>query len=201
MALAADRGRPIHVLVMFGEGTGHDARRRAAAAEAAMLLGVADVRFAGFPENRGDRVAMIEAVTAVERIVSAVKPNTVYVAHGGNLHIDHQTAFRATATALRPIPGQPVRKFYGYEVPSSTDWAPPGAGAPFLPVRYIDISDALDRKRKALEIYGFELPPPPHARAPEAVLNLARMRGAAVGLDAAEAFTVLRDIVAGGERP
>lgn len=197
MAVAADAGVPVHVLVLFGDGTGHDAKRRGAAKEAARILGAADVAFAGLPENRGDTVPLTEVVTPVEATLASLKPSTLYVAHGGNLHVDHQTAFRAAVTAARPMPGQPVRALYGYEVLSSTDWAPPGLGEPFLPARYVDIERALDRKRKALEAYAFELRPAPHARALEAVLNAARARGATVGVAAAEAFTVLREIVAG----
>jgi LmbE family N-acetylglucosaminyl deacetylase len=200
MALAADAGTSVHVLVVFGDGTGHDAKRRMAAAEAAKILSVANLQFAGFPENRGDTIPLTDVVTAVERAVTALKPSTVYVAHGGNLHVDHQTTFRAAATALRPAPGQPVIGFYGYEVPSSTDWAPPGMGEPFLPVRYVDIGEGLRRKRLALEAYGFELRPKPHARSLEAILNLASTRGATVGVAAAEAFTVLREIVVNGVR-
>jgi LmbE family N-acetylglucosaminyl deacetylase len=198
MALAAECGRPVHVLVMFGDGEGHDVKRRTAARDAAAVLGITDVAFGGLPENRGDTIPLMDAVGIVERAVSTLRPDTVYVAHGGNLHIDHQIAFRAAATALRPAPSQAVRYFYGYEVPSSTDWSPPGLGMPFLPTRFVDISTVLALKRKALEAYAFELRPPPHARALEAVLNLARMRGASVGLEAAEAFSVLREIETGG---
>lgn len=201
IALASDAGQPVHVLVMFGDGVGHDSRRRAAAKDAATVLGGASIDFAGLPENRCDTVPLTEAVDVVEKAVAAIRPETVYVAHGGNLHADHQAAFRATATALRPAPRQPVRYFYGYEVPSSTDWAPPGMGVPFLPVRFVDITAALERKRRALEIYAFELRAPPHARALEAVLNLAHARGASVGLEAAEAFTILREIITGGAPP
>ena len=196
IAQESARGLPVHLLVMFGDGLGHDAKRRAAAAESAKILGISDIQFAGLPENRGDTVPLTDIVTAVERAVTAIRPHDVYVAHGGNLHIDHQMTFRAVATALRPVPGQPVRGFYGYEVPSSTDWAVPGSGAPFLPVRYVDIGTTPARKRLALEAYGFELRASPHARSLEAVLNLARARGAVVGLPAAEGFTVLREIIA-----
>jgi N-acetylglucosamine malate deacetylase 1 len=201
VASAADTGVPVHVLVLFGDGTGHDAKRRIAAAAAARILGIRDVQFAGFPENRGDTIPLSDVVMAVEKALAAIKPGTVYVAHGGNLHIDHQTAFRATVTAVRPVPGQPVASLYGYEVPSSTDWAPRGVGEPFLPVRYVDVSNALERKKKALDAYAFELRQVPHARSLDAVLNVATVRGATVGLAAAEAFTVLREIVTDGTRP
>ena len=57
---------------------------------------------------------------SVERAVSELRPGAVYVTHGGNLHVDHQTAYRAAATALRPVPGSPVTAFHAYEIASST---------------------------------------------------------------------------------
>jgi LmbE family N-acetylglucosaminyl deacetylase len=197
IALNATAGRTVHVLVLCGDGTGHDGRRREAAAQAATILGAEPPRFAGFPENRGDTLALGEFVSVIERTVSELKPGTVYVSHGGNLNIDHQTAFRACATALRPMPGSPVIDFCAYEIPSSTDWAPPGFGEPFQPNRFVDITSVLERKMRALNAYSFDMRPEPHARSMAAVANLARCRGASVGLVAAEAFAVLRQI----ERP
>lgn len=193
-ALSAQNGAAVHVLVMCGDGTGTDGKRRAAAAEAAKLLGAQPPRFAGLPENRSDTVALSDAVGAVERAVNELRPAIVYVTHGGNLHIDHQTAYRAAATALRPVPGSPVTEFYSYEVASSTDWAPPGFGEPFQPQRFVEITSVLDRKLKALELYAFDMRPEPHARSIRSLENLARMRGATVGVAAAEAFAVLRTI-------
>jgi len=192
MALAAASGRKVHVLILCGEGTGHDAKRRSAAAQAAALLGAEPPRFAGFPENRSDTVPLGRVIEVVERTVGEVRPATVYVTHGGNLNIDHQTAFRATATALRPMPGSPVAEFFGYEILSSTDWAPPGFGSPFLPTRFVEITSVLARKREALDLYAFEMRAEPHARSLRAADELARARGATVGVGAAEAFTVLR---------
>jgi LmbE family N-acetylglucosaminyl deacetylase len=130
----------------------------------------------------------------IERTVSDVRPGAVYVSHGGNLNIDHQTAFRATATALRPMPGASVSDFCAYEIPSSTDWAPPGMGEPFQPTRFVDIASVLDKKMRALEVYSFDMRHEPHARSIPAVERLARRRGNSVGLEAAEAFAVLRQI-------
>jgi LmbE family N-acetylglucosaminyl deacetylase len=184
----------VHVLVLCGDGTGHDGKRREAAAHAATVLGAEPPRFAGFPENRSDTLCLGEFIGVIERAVSELKPGAVYVSHGGNLNIDHQTAFRATATALRPMPGSSVMDFCTYEISSSTDWAPPGMGEPFQPTRFVDITSVLERKMRALNIYAFDMRPEPHARSISAVENLARRRGASVGLTAAEAFSVLRQI-------
>ena len=196
MARHADEGDAVHVLIVCGDGTGRDAARRAAAQKAAQVLGAKPPRFAGFPENRSDTVPLGEIIGAIERCVAEVKPAAVYVSHGGNLNIDHQTCYRAAVTALRPVPGSPVRAIYAYEILSSTDWATPGIGAPFLPNRFVDIGAQLERKMAALAAYGDEMRPAPHARSLGAVRALAALRGGTAGLDCAEAFEVTREIVA-----
>ncbi|MEA2905383.1 MAG: N-acetylglucosamine malate deacetylase 1 [Alphaproteobacteria bacterium] len=195
IAVHAAAGSQVHILVLCGDGTGHDARRRDAARQAADLLGAQPPCFAGFPENRSDTVPLCEMVGVIERAVSQLRPSVVYVSNGSNLNIDHQTAFRAAATALRPVPDSPVVEFYGYEIPSSTDWAPPGLGNAFHPSRFIEITTVLSRKLKALEAYSFDMRAEPHARSLASLKNLAHARGATVGVSAAEAFTVLRVVV------
>jgi N-acetylglucosamine malate deacetylase 1 len=197
MARHADEGRRVHTLVLCGDGTGLDAERRTSAHAAAAILGSVPPHFAGFPENRSDTVPLGEVVAAIERLVAELRPGTVYVSHGGNLNIDHQTAFRAAATALRPVPGAPVTAYYAYEIASSTDWAPPGFGTAFVPHRFVEITATLERKRRALEAYAIDMRGEPHARSLASLENLARGRGATVGVAAAEAFAVLRELQRG----
>lgn len=195
MARHADDGDTVHTLVLFGDGTGRDAARRMNALAAAQILGAKAPSFSGFTENRSDTIPLTDIVSAIERCVNEIKPQIVYVSHGGNLNIDHQTSFRAAATALRPVPGSPIRAIYAYEILSSTDWAPPGFGDDFRPNRFMDISTQLERKLKSLEAYGDEMRPSPHARSLEAVRALAKTRGGTVGFTAGEAFAVIRQIV------
>ena len=194
MARHADEGDQVHVLIVCGDGTGRDAARRVNAQKAAKILGAQPPRFAGFPENRSDSVPLSDIIGAIEKCAAELKPEVVYVSHGGNLNIDHQTSFKAAATALRPVPGSSVRSFYAYEILSSTDWAPKGFGEAFLPVCFVEITKQLERKISALETYGDELRPQPHARSIERTRALATLRGGNVGFDAAEAFTVLREL-------
>src|SRR5262245_59137408 len=154
MARHADEGDSVHVLVLFGDGSGRDAARRINAQKAAKILGAAAPRFAGFPENRSDTLPLLEVVGAIEKYVAELKPQVVYVSHGGNLNVDHQTSFRAAVTALRPVPGSSVRALYAYEILSSTDWAPEGMGDAFRPNSFVEIERQLDRKIRALEAYA-----------------------------------------------
>ncbi|MFD1625113.1 PIG-L deacetylase family protein [Azospirillum griseum] len=187
--------RRVEVLVLFGGGIGGNTAIRAAGLRVAALLGSEPPRYADFPENRSDTLPLLDVVGVVERTVTELRPAEVYVSHGGNLNIDHQTAFRAVATALRPVPGTPVRRLLAYEIPSSTDWAPPGFGEPYRPTCFVDIADHLDRKLAALDVYGPVTRPWPHARSRKAVEALARSRGASIGLAAAEAFVLLREVL------
>jgi len=195
IARHADEGDTVHVLVLFGDGSGRDAARRVNAQKSAKILGAQPPRFAGFPENRSDTLPLLDIVGVTEKCVAEVKPQVVYVSHGGNLNIDHQTAFKAAATALRPVPGSSVRAVYTYEILSSTDWAPRGLGEAFQPARFVDISAQLERKMKALEAYGDEMRPAPHARSLGNVRALAALRGATIGVAAAEGLMVVREIV------
>jgi LmbE family N-acetylglucosaminyl deacetylase len=194
MARHADGGDSVDVLIVCGDGTGRDAARRVSAQKAAQILGARAPRFTGFPENRSDTVPLLEIVGAIERCVLEIKPEIVYVSHGGNLNVDHQTCFRAAVTALRPVPGSSVRAIYAYEILSSTDWAPEGAGEAFVPNRFVEITAQLDRKVEALQAYGDEMRPAPHSRSIEGAKALARVRGGTVGFDAAEAFLLVRGI-------
>ncbi len=195
MARHADDGDEVHVLILFGDGTGRDAARRVNAHEAARTLGASLPRFAGFAENRSDTIPLVEIVGAIEQCVSELKPQVVYVSHGGNLNVDHQTCYRATATALRPVPGSPVHAIYAYEVLSSTDWAPAGFSEVFWPNRFVDISSQLERKLKALEAYGDEMRNAPHSRSLTGARTLAMLRGGTAGFDAAEAYVTARELV------
>jgi LmbE family N-acetylglucosaminyl deacetylase len=100
----------------------------------------------------------------------------------------------AAVTACRPQHGHPVKTLLSFEVPSSTEWQPPGSGYPFVPNWFIDISASLDRKLVALDAYARELRDWPHPRSRRGVENLARWRGATVGVEAAEAFILGRQL-------
>jgi N-acetylglucosamine malate deacetylase 1 len=59
----------------------------------------------------------------------------------------------------------------------------------------VDISTTLSLKLQALEIYHSEMRPWPHARSLQAVEHLAKWRGASVGVPAAEAFMLVRNLI------
>ena len=80
-------------------------------------------------------------------------------------------------------------------MPSSTDWQSPQAGAPFIPNTFVDISNTIEKKLAALKAYESEMKPWPHSRSIQPIEHLARWRGASAGFEAAEAFSLSRNLV------
>jgi len=158
------------------------------------LLGVKELFLYNLPDNRFDTIPLLDIVKIIEALIDKVKPSTVFTHHGGDLNIDHSIIHRATLTATRPICGQPVKKVYAYEVPSSTEWAFDQFSQVFRANVFIDIGTTLEKKIKAMELYESEVRPFPHPRSPEALRLLAKRWGSVVGLDAAEAFELIREV-------
>ena len=202
-------GDDVHVLIL-GEGARARARTRdanaraldletdalrAAAIAAAEILGTHPPRFGHLPDNRMDSLDLLDVVHEVEEVIGSVGPSLVYTHHGGDLNIDHQVVHRAVLTACRPLPSARVRRVYTFETLSSTEWTPAAVSAPFAPQRFHDIAPHLGTKLEALSKYESEMRDAPHPRSLKAVEALAAYRGHSVGLMAAEAFEVVRELI------
>jgi LmbE family N-acetylglucosaminyl deacetylase len=204
VALHAARGDEVHTLIL-GEGSTSRAAQRDPAGDdpevshlqecaraAALALGVASVRFGGLPDNRMDRLDLLDVVKLVESTIDELQPAVLYTHHHGDLNVDHQIAHRAALTAARPLPGCPVASIYTFETASSTEWG--RSADPFTPQRFVDVTETFDRKLAALACYESEMRPFPHARSLDAITALATWRGASVSVARAEAFMVVREV-------
>lgn len=146
----------------------------------------------GLPDNRFDTIPLLEIAKRIETVVADYCPDVVYTQHGGDLNMDHVITYRATLIATRPMVGSTVKEVYAYPVGSSTEWAFGQFVPAFRPNVFVDITDYLERKIEAMEMYKSERRPFPHPRSPEALRAQARVWGAQAGLMAAEAFELVR---------
>lgn len=206
IARHADAGDQVKVLIVAEGATSRQQQRDRgqaseelsalvlAAQKAGVILGAQGVEVLDLPDNRLDSLDRLDLVKQIEERITRHQPQVVYVHHAGDVNVDHRRLHEAVITACRPTPGHPVRRVLSFEVASSTEWQPPGSAPAFQPNWFIDISAQWPRKREALAAYASEMRPWPHARSLEALEHLARWRGAQVGLDAAEAFCLLRQL-------
>jgi LmbE family N-acetylglucosaminyl deacetylase len=140
-----------------------------------------------------DTIPMLNVVKSIEDIISKLQPELIYTHHIGDLNIDHQVTHKAVMTACRPEPEFCVKEIYSFEVLSSTEWQTPGLNV-FTPNMFIDITKYINIKRDLLGIYTKEMRRAPHSRSIENILQLNSLRGNSVGLNYAEAFSILRKI-------
>ena len=203
----SDAGDQVQVLIVAEGATSRLAERdrekvadelsglTEAAYKAGTILGATGVELLDLPDNRLDSLDRLELVKLIEEQVNKKRPQVVYLHHCGDVNVDHRRLHEAVVTACRPTPMQPIRRLLSFEVASSTEWQTPGSAQAFQPNWYVDISTQWERKREALEAYSSEMRKWPHARSIEAVEHLARWRGAQVGVEAAEAFCLLRQLL------
>ena len=102
--------------------------------------------------------------------------------------------FRATLTATRPSPGCPVRDLFSFEIPSSTEWSFNTYQPDFRPNVFVDITETIEMKIKAMQTYKSESRSFPHPRSPESLRSIASHWGSVVGIEYAEAFELIRSI-------
>jgi methionyl-tRNA formyltransferase len=200
LALHADAGSDVTVLIMSEgeeklESTPRCQTRRECALKAAKEMGVGNIVFHDFPDQRLESVPFIELIKAVEAALGTYRPTVVYAHHGGDANTDHQVVFKAVYAACRPMTplGSTMERFLTFETPSSTDQAPQVGGYVFNPTTFVDVELVWNRKLKALECYPTEMIGGKHPRSFDYIEALARVRGGHSGYLLAEAFVPVRE--------
>lgn len=162
--------------------------RKKHAKNALKVLGVSNMKFLDMPDNELDTLPFLKIVKEVEKEIESFKPEIIFTHHHNDLNIDHRLAYEACITASRPIFGSSIKALISFEAISSTDWRKPYK---FNPNLFIDISNELKFKLKALKEYKNEIQKFPHPRSTEAIEANARRWGSLSGSKASEAFEIV----------
>lgn len=169
---------------------------REAEVEAALeILGAHDHRVLHRGEEhhlRLDARPVLELASFVEQAIAELAPHVVVIPCLGHYHQDHRATHEACLAALRPAPAGRRHRVetvltYGHH---HDTWAP--RGTRFEPTAFLDISEVLDQKVRALEAYASQVLDPPAGRSPDGVRAWARQAGFLAGCTYAEGFEVLR---------
>ena len=167
-------------------------------------LGVERLVLVGLPDQRLDTLSLLDVIAPIEQCVRDLRPDVVLTHFASDVNEDHRLVARATMVATRPVADCSVKRVCAFEIPSSTDWAPPIPGSVFTPNLYVDITETLETKLTAMKAYAdtfhSEVRPYPHPRSMEALTAYAQRHGVASGLLAAEPFMLLRESAGAGMR-
>lgn len=136
-----------------------------------------------------------EINAAFLKTMRLLKPGIVFLPHKGDMHIDHRMTVEAAMVALRPVAFPDLTAIYAYETLSETDWNIPSVDNAFIPTMFVDITDEIELKLKAMECHKSQLCIFPHPRSLEAMRALAIHRGSTVCRKYAEAFMTIRTVM------
>lgn len=155
------------------------------------VLGYQNLVSLHHPDEQLDS-SLIGIVKDLEKIVADARPDIVYIPHRGDYNQDHRAVFDAAMVVCRAYSQESLKWMVGvfaYECTSACF-----AYSPFEPNYYVSIKDHLEDKKNAMRCYRRESREWPHPRSTEGIKAKARHRGMEVGLEAAEAFMVLRSV-------
>lgn len=166
-------------------------QKRAECLAAAARLGIGAVRFLEFRTMHLNALPAIELNDAVRRALAELRPDVLYAPPCDDVNRDHAVLFEAALVASRATGSGGPRRLYSYEIPPTTRF---NLGGRWVANTYVDIGDYLEPKLAAMRAYASELREPPHPRSLDGLRIFARERGLAVGLPAAEAHMLVREL-------
>ena len=146
-----------------------------------------------FPDNRMDECVLDDYQARMIQILDEERPDSVFCPGNWDWNWEHELAFRVVEASVKPAYSTFLSRVVAYEIPSSTDWAFQAIRA-FPRNLYVDISSAVEEKVRMCLLYSTETGKFPHSRSAEGIRHFAAMRGMESGLQAAEAFCLLRGI-------
>ena len=159
------------------------------------VLGIQEIFFCGFPTVKLNTVPYMEISSALQGIVGQVQPEIVYTTPHNDINLDHRIVYECTLVATRPLPGCPVKRLLSYEIGPGSRQGLVSGGDGFVANVFVDISNYMDKKIEAMLCYKSELQEYPNPRSLKGLRMIAEERGLGVGLKAAEAFRLIRQII------
>lgn len=125
--------------------------------------------------------------------INKVNPTIVAIPYGGSYFQDHNAVFKAAFAACRPKPNDikpMIDTVLVYSIPSD-GWAITKFDQNF----FVDISNELETKIKALSLYQSQMHPDPHPCSLENIKRISQVNGTMIGVKAAEAFICHRCLI------
>lgn len=195
-----DEGHEVYVCIvtcghpmMFPEDILKELRNEAISIH--KFLGVKETYFLDFPAVMLSEIPVHEVNNKILDVIKKSQPDVAFIPHYGDMHIDHYIVSQAAMVGLRPIMNHKVLEVYSYETLSETEWNIPHTSNVFIPNTWVDISKYLGKKLEAMDMYSTQVTKFPHPRSLEGIESLAKLRGSTVGVNAAEAFCLIRRII------
>ena len=163
------------------------------ALKAFKIMNVTNWEFLEIPATTLHQIPLVELNTKINNFIKKYNPDWVFLPFPDR-HIDHRTIFDSTVVACRPNNSDAPKVVLAYETLSETHWNVPGIEPSFVPDFFVETSNYMIYKEKALQCYVSQIKGN-QSRSLEACMALAKFRGSQNNCEYAEAFKVVRIVV------
>lgn len=142
-----------------------------------------------------DTIGISSLIKKISETINEIQPDTLYIPNRSDVHSDHRISFQAIYSCTKQFRYPFIKRVLMYETLSETEFTPALAENAFIPNVFVDISDYLEEKLNIMELYNTEIMPDPLPRSKYSIKALAAYRGSRIGVQYAEAFQSLLEIV------
>lgn len=142
-----------------------------------------------------DTIPLQNLIEDVSNIFKNINPEIIYLPFRNDIHTDHRVVFDVVISCTKSFRYPSIKRVLAYETISETEFAPPLNENIFKPNCFSNISNFIDRKIEIMKIYKSEIREHPFPRSAKNIRALATFRGATAGIEYAEAFMVLKEII------
>lgn len=138
-----------------------------------------------------DQYPLGDIIIEISNYISNIKPDVIYLHHFADVHSDHRIAFDAVYSCTKNFRYPFIGRILLYETLSETEFAPAIRNNAFVPNVFNDITQYMEKKLKIMELFTTEQMKEPFPRALSTIRAVGRYRGSRIGVEYAEAFTLL----------
>ena len=163
------------------------------AKKAFKIMNVSNWEFLEIPATTVHQIPVAELNSKINNFLKLHTPDWVFIPFPDR-HIDHRTIFDSSVVSCRPNNKNCPKVVLAYETLSETHWNVPGIEPAFIPDLFIDTSNYMKQKEKALNSYKSQIEGN-QSRSIDACMALAKFRGSQNGCNYAEAFKVVRIVI------
>lgn len=142
-----------------------------------------------------DRYPIGEIVSEVSSYINEIQPSTIYLHHFADVHSDHKVSFEAVYSCTKNFRYPFVKKVLTFETLSETEFAPAVRNNAFVPNVFNDITPYMDKKLEIMKLFTTEIMDEPLPRSLSSIKALGRYRGSRIGVQYAEVFSLLFEII------
>ena len=148
-----------------------------------------------YPTAKLDTIPIQEIIESISKVIFEIKPEIIYLPNRSDVHTDHQITFKAAYSCTKNFRYPFIKKILMYETLSETEFAPALPENTFIPNVFVDTTKYFEKKLEIFKIYKSEVMEEPFPRSLDSIKALARYRGSQIGVEYAESFVLIREIV------